>query len=1703
MNGIKRVMCCLLIGLMLINSGSLCVAAAEEAAPEKEIEPILQMEPVQQTVPTQNSQNTEEVLEESPTPEDPTEMPSVEGAKKDAPAEGNAVSGVEADSNRAAAVASANESEETPVTYETPIIDLATIAVSKSVIYTQEAVKVSVSVSNPASVISLDVCYSLNGNILWNSSAYNTDTGLFEMWFWPDSYGTYEVLSLILTGQNEMQQVFYNEANSSILDGSITLPEDAETYDLSALDITYIDTRISTMAELKDAAANAAAGETIEIHSSENFVVDESITIPSNVKLLIQSGEGSFTVASGVTLTTAAEFNCHVPMTVNGKWICNAYSICRNGLTITATGTVDSRNGWIDLYGTFTNEGTFVSGSRMQHTHLVSSVAEIRATLETIADGDCIAVNGHGEDLIVDQDLTIPKGVYLSIQSGANGFKIAEGVAFSTASSFNCHAPMTVAGTWQCTGAAYCYNGLHITSTGRVENRDYLQISDEYSNLGTLTTASTAATRLALDAYSLTELKAALAQENPDQMSIYLCVSGDMVLTEDITIPEGVSLHISEDAQLTVGEGVTFTTIGNSFSCSGSMTVDGTWINSANCYCGDSLTITSSGTLENSGTIEVYGDYIPNGTIIESAGHHIRVNYTVSTMEELLATIDKVQAADSITIESSNEAFIIDQSVTIPNGVRLSADRAITIGKGVTFTTIGGFDCYAPLTVDGTWKCSGHSYCYGGLSITSTGYVENNSNLYIYDSYDNQGTLIADSNWSTRLILRVSGKRTLKEDMTLSENLSLYIYGQTSDAALTVSEGVSLTTMGEFYCYIPLTVAGTWVNEGGSTCNSGLTITPTGTVDNARGWIHLNGALNNEGALTNSSGVYQTNTASSPEELTLAIEHTLTGGTIRVSGDGGDFVINKEMTIPAGITVEVYGDVQNLRIGTNLTIDAGATLRSEAPLVVEGTIYNYGAIGAKNGLHVPGKIHNYDYIRVNGELTGEENIVEYEAGFCSVYQEYSIDSEESLLAVLDSMDMKKWNKIVAADSLTLTKDTTIPAGVYLEIQSGTFRISENATLVTYNNLDIHEDMVVDGYWENRYTNYGGYCGIRGNLTAKNVIKNSGHIELYKYCQALAEGMIDSSEGSQGSVGCGITITSLDELRSITEKENCPRMSIIWNPAEPVVLDRDLTIPDGLRLYIEGESTFIIPTDVTLSIGEADVHLDAIDIAGALVNNGNVAAGTIIVSGLLENTGAISFTELIGCETAHIKNGGILAGEIDDQCMIESIARAGGAKNFRLGLDRNYAWEDIFANVQSGDSVYFDSLYDDCWLIVSGDTIIPDDVQISGLCTVHVLEGATLTTNGTAFSPYMMLIDGAWINNGSVDLDILTVNGTVRNNGQITVWEITGDKNVVGNAVVNQSSNSGQYVTILDLQEALDSAEPGETIRCNQLAYGNGDSTILNTDIVVPEGITLEFSSVSKVYLTTGHTLTVNGTLLMQQQLYVAGNLVVNGNVTVDAADGEGSYFLDMFDLSLGGIAVTDTGSCSVNGGIRVAKIDYSGQLISDPLSVLNGVDGSAFSARETDRYWYLANSSESAILCTVQNDDCTLRLLNETGCVWQSASVSDGVLITGVAPDQYTLEVSKPGYVTRCYAVDTGNMMDGPSVQLVRRGNINGACVGGIDVEITDLACLYQYLTEGKNEGSIQDETYFKAVADVNSDGAIDVYDLQGLYEAVSGVRGF
>ena len=131
-------------------------------------------------------------------------------------------------------------------------------------------------------------------------------------------------------------------------------------------------------------------------------------------------------------------------------------------------------------------------------------------------------------------------------------------------------------------------------------------------------------------------------------------------------------------------------------------------------------------------------------------------------------------------------------------------------------------------------------------------------------------------------------------------------------------------------------------------------------------------------------------------------------------------------------------------------------------------------------------------------------------------------------------------------------------------------------------------------------------------------------------------------------------------------------------------------------------------------------------------------------------------------------------------------------------------------------------------------------------------------------------------------------------------------------------------------------------------------------------------------------------------------------------------------------------------------------------------------------------------------------VFKQNGNTVKTATVSGGSYrVSGLTDGSYTLEASKPGCVPRSYTVTVkdGEVVNSPNVVLVATGNVNGVSVSGEDVEIPDVACLYRYLTANdRSQSSIPDEAYFLAVADVNSDGAVDVYDLQLLYETVSGI---
>ena len=104
-----------------------------------------------------------------------------------------------------------------------------------------------------------------------------------------------------------------------------------------------------------------------------------------------------------------------------------------------------------------------------------------------------------------------------------------------------------------------------------------------------------------------------------------------------------------------------------------------------------------------------------------------------------------------------------------------------------------------------------------------------------------------------------------------------------------------------------------------------------------------------------------------------------------------------------------------------------------------------------------------------------------------------------------------------------------------------------------------------------------------------------------------------------------------------------------------------------------------------------------------------------------------------------------------------------------------------------------------------------------------------------------------------------------------------------------------------------------------------------------------------------------------------------------------------------------------------------------------------------------------------------------------------------VTAGAYTISVSAEGYAPRTYSFTVGESgYSGLAVEVFRLGDVNGSGGDAREaVDISDMQCLYELLSTGSCQSGISDRDYQQAVADMNGDGKVDVYDLQRLYETV------
>ena len=297
--------------------------------------------------------------------------------------------------------------------------------------------------------------------------------------------------------------------------------------------------------------------------------------------------------------------------------------------------------------------------------------------------------------------------------------------------------------------------------------------------------------------------------------------------------------------------------------------------------------------------------------------------------------------------------------------------------------------------------------------------------------------------------------------------------------------------------------------------------------------------------------------------------------------------------------------------------------------------------------------------------------------------------------------------------------------------------------------------------------------------------------------------------------------------------------------------------------------------------------------------------------------------------------------------------------------------------------------------------------------------------------------------------------------------------------------------------ALTSVElPDGLLELDALAFGNCTSL---SEINIPATLTAvnKYSGGSNMYLGP-----FEGCSVLKNVTIVSGLKTIPGYLFYKCTGLE-SLVIPSGVTTIGGSAF---GSCtnlkSVTIPASVVKIDDNAFSTSG-LTIYGAADSEAQSYAKGKDYTFVPLQ----VIGTVSGDGgdapVSITITGADGKTTEIESTDGNYQLEKLDPGTYTIALTKEGCVPyrSTVTVDESGKANTVDVVLVARGNINGAAVNGEAVEITDVACLYEMLTTGECQSKIADPEYLEAVADVNSDGTVDVYDLQRLYETVSRLR--
>ena len=504
---------------------------------------------------------------------------------------------------------------------------------------------------------------------------------------------------------------------------------------------------------------------------------------------VILRGSSTWNVANGVALNTNGSLTVQSGATL--RFNRGNMQIHDGALTVEDGVSTNAGLGNIYLWlydGSFLNDS--VSGIDDSMLYARSNVGDFASLKQVIAAGETYgeaSVSLTSSGFAIDEDYTIP----------ANTTVIIEGYPDPITVEVPAGVTLTVDGTIRITNGELAYAGT-VVNNGMVTVRDNGTVTElsggvwEGSEPGSGGSDMTFAT-------SQEELKNLIASgySGPVQLQ------GNIVIAEDITLPDGYYLNIFEGSSLTIA---------------GTLTIPN---GNIHVYNNSTLTVQKGGKIVLGGNFSDI--YAHGGKVDVQSGGKIVFEAEWSRMEVWNgATVTGLKKSNCILMYPvSNETQLrqamavsgykqvvaviegdvtVNSSLTIPKGKTVSLGYwnmpTLTVASGATLTVKGHLEAYN----------MGHVLVESGAKLKNGGTFNISSN----GRYTNYGTYIDDN--CTYFIYHVFSGNELKTVLSLQgPPTEVYVHGDlTVDSALEIPEGVQVIMWGN------LTVA-----EGGSLRNLG------------------------------------------------------------------------------------------------------------------------------------------------------------------------------------------------------------------------------------------------------------------------------------------------------------------------------------------------------------------------------------------------------------------------------------------------------------------------------------------------------------------------------------------------------------------------------------------------------------------------------------------------------------------------------------------------------------------------------------------------------------------------------------------------------------------------------------------------------------------------------------------------------------------